>query len=226
METSGTAQLTPVRLEWRGGQPVLLCCDFGDAAFTEPLFAQSCLKLQPRALVEVGLEELRDSGEPGMQPSGFIFHLSRCGSTLVSRLLSTSERILVLAEPAPMCTVEQLGESNVVLRVFGWVDQKRNEFLKVRSEAIRLVKGAFDRAGIVMPEPIYNVRLGQAQTSAPGAEAPAPTSTVRPATTAKRAPSEPEQAIDIAPRGELDEQIDAERRIGEEDLLAESAPKE
>ena len=132
----------------------------------------------------------------------------------------------VLAEPAPMCTVEQLGESNVVLRVFGWVDQSRHEFLKVRSEAIRLVKGAFDRAGIVMPEPIYNVRLGQAQTSAPGAEAPAPTSTVRPATTAKRAPSEPEQAIDIAPRGELDEQIDAERRIGEEDLLAESAPKE
>jgi hypothetical protein len=34
-----------------------------------------------------------------MTPSGFIFHLSRCGSTLVSRLLASSPRILSLAEP-------------------------------------------------------------------------------------------------------------------------------
>lgn len=121
MATSGTAQLTPVRLEWRGDQPVLLCCDFGDAAFTEPLFSQSCLKLQPRELVEMGMEELRDSGEPGLQPSGFIFHLSRCGSTLVSRLLSTSERILVLAEPAPVGRLFRFPPSVDEDRVVEWL---------------------------------------------------------------------------------------------------------
>ena len=65
----------------------------------------------------------------------------------------------VLDDPAPYCTVEALGDSNVILRVFGWVDQQHADFLRVRSEAIRLVKRAFDASGIVMPEPIYNLRI-------------------------------------------------------------------
>ncbi|HET6565333.1 MAG TPA: mechanosensitive ion channel family protein, partial [Xanthomonadales bacterium] len=55
--------------------------------------------------------------------------------------------------------VQALGDSNVVLRVQGWIDQKESDFYKVRSEAQQQVKEAFDRAGIIMPEPIYNVNL-------------------------------------------------------------------
>ncbi len=135
----------------------------------------------------------------------------------------------VLKDPPPTCTVEQLGESNVVLRLFGWVDQTTAEFNKVRSEAIRLVKGAFDRAGVVMPEPIYNVRLGQTLASGgvPAAELPAKAKD----SAARAAPlpedsAEPQQAIDIAPRGELDRQIAADRCANEEDLLRPQAPKE
>ncbi|MEO8186232.1 MAG: mechanosensitive ion channel family protein [Burkholderiaceae bacterium] len=139
----------------------------------------------------------------------------------------------VLRDPPPTCTVEQLGDSNVILRVFGWVNQAEAEFVKVRSEAIRLVKGAFDRASIVMPEPIYNVRLGQfpaALASAPASTAPsAGTSSSGPlpsAVSSKPRESEPPQAIDVAPTDELDDQIAADRRPDEEDLLRHKAARE
>jgi uncharacterized membrane protein/small-conductance mechanosensitive channel len=132
----------------------------------------------------------------------------------------------VLDDPAPYCTVETLGDSNVILRVYGWVDQQQADFLRVRSEAIRLVKRAYDQAGIVMPEPIYNLKLlsqnaGMARISL--ADAPAPVSADEPATTC----NEPAQAIDIGKQDDLDEQIAADRQgTGGEDLLSASARKE
>lgn len=65
----------------------------------------------------------------------------------------------VLKEPPALVIVEALGDSNVVLRCYGWVDQDHASFVKVRSEAIRRVKEAFDDAGIVMPEPVYRLRI-------------------------------------------------------------------
>ena len=65
----------------------------------------------------------------------------------------------VLEHPAPFAQVEGIGESNVPVRFFGWVDQTQADFLKVRSAAVRQVKVAMDRAGIAMPEPTYQVRL-------------------------------------------------------------------
>jgi small-conductance mechanosensitive channel len=139
----------------------------------------------------------------------------------------------VLADPPPSCTVEQLGESNVVLRVFGWVDQTQAEYVKVRSEAIRLVKGAFDRAGVVMPEPIYNVRVGQlpgAPGSAPSAAAHADQRTAQraesPRSKTEQISPEPVRAIDIARRDDLGEQIAADRGADDQDLLRSHAPKE
>jgi len=132
----------------------------------------------------------------------------------------------VLDDPAPSCTVQTLGDSNVLLRVFGWVDQSQVDFQKVRSEAIRLVKRAFDEAGIVMPEPIYNVRLGQ--TMPPMSEVttikplpPKPTKPVAPPT------DEPATALDIGLQDHLDRQIAADRKVaGEDDLLDCGARKE
>ena len=65
----------------------------------------------------------------------------------------------VLDDPKPMVVIQALGGSNVVLRLFAWVDQRYFSLAKVRGEAIRAVKTAFDNAGIVMPEPIYRLRL-------------------------------------------------------------------
>lgn len=65
----------------------------------------------------------------------------------------------VLNEPRPMATIEELGDFNIILRIYAWTDQDKFDFLKVRSETIRQIKLAFDQANIVMPEPIYQVKI-------------------------------------------------------------------
>ncbi len=42
-----------------------------------------------------------------LAPSGFIFHMSRCGSTLLARLLGTSSRTVVISEPPVLDDVLQ-----------------------------------------------------------------------------------------------------------------------
>lgn len=74
--------------------------------------------------------------------------------------LETLRRVTgVLDDPSAAVIIDALGDSNVVLRCFGWVDQRKSSFGKVRSEAIRQVKEAFDEAGIAMPEPSYRLRM-------------------------------------------------------------------
>jgi small conductance mechanosensitive channel len=79
----------------------------------------------------------------------------------------------ILTEPRPRVLVLELGDSAVTVRVMAWIDQRETDFLKARSEAIRLVKTAFDQAGIEMPEPIYRLHMvdmaaQDADNSAPG----------------------------------------------------------
>lgn len=65
----------------------------------------------------------------------------------------------ILSDPAPWVVVEELGDSTVNMRFFAWMDQRKSDFLKSKSEAIRLLKERFDEVGIEMPEPIYRVHL-------------------------------------------------------------------
>lgn len=118
----------------------------------------------------------------------------------------------VLDAPLPMCAVETLGDFNVVLRMYGWMDQRAHDFQKVRSEAIRGLKEAFDAAGVTMPEPTQNLRL---QRSAPRTVATRPSS------------AEPAQPPDIARRTEIDQEAADDRlRPGQPDLLRADAPLE
>ncbi len=65
----------------------------------------------------------------------------------------------VLADPFPFMRVENVGEFGVEVRFFGWMDQRLNDYLKVKSEAIRIVKVALDKEGIDMPLPTSAVYL-------------------------------------------------------------------
>jgi len=115
----------------------------------------------------------------------------------------------VLEVPPPRVDVHALADFNVTLRVFGWVDQRHCDFLKVRSEAIRLVKEAFDSAGIVMPEPIYNVRMQEAAAPPP------------------RQTAGSKKAIDIARRTDIQKEIAEDHRESDQpDLLRSDAPLE
>lgn len=58
----------------------------------------------------------------------------------------------VLPEPEPLVLVEALGAATVNLRVYFWVDITVHSGPKVKSSIIRLIKRAFDGAGISMPD--------------------------------------------------------------------------
>lgn len=47
---------------------------------------------------------------PGVPPTGFIFHVSRCGSTLLAHLLGRLDGALVLSEPGPVDSLIRAGE--------------------------------------------------------------------------------------------------------------------
>ena len=127
----------------------------------------------------------------------------------------------VMSDPAPSALIRELGDFNVIVQFLGWVDQREADFLKVNSQAIRLVKETFDEAGVLMPEPITNVRVKQippdealVQESETALTRETPAST----TLAKA------QQIDVAPDEQLEAQIREDQALSDdEDLLRESA---
>jgi len=78
----------------------------------------------------------------------------------------------VLDDPKPSVIIEELGDSSVKMRFYGWMDQRQSDYSKVRSESIRLIKTKFDQEGIEMPEPIYRVINLQPSTGAKTEPAP------------------------------------------------------
>ena len=65
----------------------------------------------------------------------------------------------VLTDPGPLTSIQSLGDSNVVIRCYAWLNQKQSSYLLVRSEAIRLIKTRFEAADFDMPEPIYRLHI-------------------------------------------------------------------
>ena len=72
----------------------------------------------------------------------------------------------VLTDPGPSWAVVEYGASGIVLRFFGWVDQRQSDLGKTRSEAIRRVKGAFWRDGIQGPKTTTHVVLAKEEDPA------------------------------------------------------------
>ncbi len=67
----------------------------------------------------------------------------------------------VLGHPEPSVLVDTLGPSTVNLRVYFWLNGHENSWLKVRSSVIRLVKLAFQKQGISMPDEAREVVFPQ-----------------------------------------------------------------
>lgn len=68
----------------------------------------------------------------GIKPNGFIFHVSRCGSTLVSQMLAALEKNIVVSEASPIDKIIRANVSDeqkiLWLRwIFGALAQKRFE---------------------------------------------------------------------------------------------------
>ena len=99
----------PVLAQPQGQSLSVSLCRLDARRFTEPFFEDSitaCMRApfhslfrQHRAVeaLDFGLQR-----QPGLAPSGFIFHMSRCGSTLLSQALAASPAHRVLSEPGPV----------------------------------------------------------------------------------------------------------------------------
>lgn len=101
----------PARLTWSeaGGEAELDWVQFNGPRFEEAFLEetiQACMQRPFNLLFRrrTGLEALERWAEasPGIAPTGFVFHVSRCGSTLLAHLLRQIPDALVLSEPGPV----------------------------------------------------------------------------------------------------------------------------
>lgn len=93
-------------------------CYIGQDRFADPFFDDTLSRRMNRPFsalfrhqtpIEFFGELHRE--EPGIYPSGFIFHMSRCGSTLAAQMLAKLPQNIVISEAAPLDSVLRCGES-------------------------------------------------------------------------------------------------------------------
>ena len=119
MQASDIAAWTPVNLAIEPPAPTIDWCDLSDLKFSEPFFSQTLIRVgnEPvsRPLVTSDLSALSqvEAVAPGRDPDGFIFHLARCGSTLVSQMAASLDGVAVLCEAEPINTLLGLDAASV-----------------------------------------------------------------------------------------------------------------
>ena len=99
----------PISLKWQGQATFVDWCWLGEERFTHPFFDHTIevalrrpfnsLFTHRTPIAELGAWH---SVSPGMAPAGFIFHMSRCGSTLVSQMLAAAPENVVISEARPI----------------------------------------------------------------------------------------------------------------------------
>ncbi|MBD64804.1 MAG: hypothetical protein CME62_06330 [Halobacteriovoraceae bacterium] len=67
----------------------------------------------------------------------------------------------VLDDPTPIAVTDEVGDSSIVIKFLGWVDQNKYDFFLTRSAAIGRVKNAIEEEGIEIPDPSFIVKLRQ-----------------------------------------------------------------
>ena len=97
---------TPFRAAFHGPALLVDWCHLDSRRMTEPFFYETVMNAMrdPFNLVfqqRTPIEALADL-PPGLAPAGFVFHMSRCGSTLVSQALAAFEGNIVVSEAAPL----------------------------------------------------------------------------------------------------------------------------
>jgi hypothetical protein len=98
----------PAWIEWRGAEPIVSWYYLGAAPLREPFYDETLQHAQTpfnslfAYRTDMNVLARWHEASPGLTPSGFIFHMSRCGSTLVSRMLAALPCHLVVSEAGPL----------------------------------------------------------------------------------------------------------------------------
>jgi hypothetical protein len=99
---------TPIWIRANGAEP-LVDWAIVDEPFTDPFFEQTVERAMQHPFNRVfaqrtPIDVLEDLAavESGLAPNGLIFHMSRCGSTLVAQMLAAVASTIVLSEAQPL----------------------------------------------------------------------------------------------------------------------------
>lgn len=169
----------------------------------------------------------------------FSFELGVDADSVLHEALAVCHRTLaelgfVLTKPEPAAWIEEVGDSNVLIGVAGWINQTETDFVKARSEAIRTVKTALEEAGFALPEPIYRLRFDGGAALPPGirpADGKPGASSLPPVTPMSGAGRKPapveEKVTDTAVDPAVMRKVEDERQQApDSDLLSEDSPDE
>jgi len=125
---------------WAGAGPAgfhVEWCLAGTHPLREPFYQDSLNRLMRlpvnhflRHRTEIDALEQLQRRRRGLRPNGFIFHTSRCGSTLVAQMLASIAGTVVLAEPQPLDAV------------LGATDPESGELHPRRAEWVEWMLGA------------------------------------------------------------------------------------
>ncbi|ALG59657.1 MULTISPECIES: mechanosensitive ion channel family protein [Citromicrobium] len=135
----------------------------------------------------------------------------------------------MLAEPAPEARIVEVGDSAVMIRFLGWIDQRETDWFKAQSVAIPAVKTALEDAGFGLPEPIYRLRFDPRSASLPFENiADRDAGSVGETTPPRKPRAAAPPPSDVTPRNEIDEMVEEERDSSEQkqDLLDHRRPVE
>lgn len=140
----------------------------------------------------------------------------------------------ILQEPEPDALIKTVGDSNIVLTFYAWIDQRETNFAKARSLAIRAAMHALEEQGFTLPEPIYRLRFDPELNTAlfgalDGKHSSVSTLASREDKSAPRATlvERGEGVLDVSPDQNLQQKVDAEIRSEQgNDLLNENVPHE
>jgi hypothetical protein len=141
----------PVRICWQQSQPIVEWRYAGDIEFSEPFFDQTirrCLR-QPFSRLfswRTPIDTLAQlyAARPGLPPSGFVFHMSRCGSTLIAQMLAALPQTLVIAEAEPIDAVLRANFQDTAL-----TDEQRIDWLRWVIGALGQPRGESQRHYVV-----------------------------------------------------------------------------
>ena len=93
----------PVSVHYSGSTPFVNWIAMGTCGFTEPFYQDTISTVRRQAFSQAfrWKQPLEVLGA-GRSPTGFIFHMSRCGSTLLCRMLAALDRATVISEAPPI----------------------------------------------------------------------------------------------------------------------------
>lgn len=116
----GFRDWVPIRVYRSGSELMVDWCYAGSTRFTQPFFDDTVQQMfrRPFSLLfrhQTSFEFLGElcDAQPGLAPTGFIFHMSRCGSTLVAQMLAALEGNIVISEAPPIDSAIRTAEDEL-----------------------------------------------------------------------------------------------------------------